>query len=225
MSTYRELSVKHYRLYKEYLKKQTKEVTKMNTTKRPTIQLIGAPGSGKSTIAKALSKQLDMPLFIEPYQDNEYIPLVAKGEPFYYECESRMLELTTHQEAIANVAHDGAIIDGGRLQAMGFIRHFLADGKLKPEEYVSLCSQMAASLDLHPKADFVFMLEASPGTLKARVKRRGRDFEQGYTKKYLRSLQDSIFIESAFVGRIMIKSEGDVLDVLGRILDILDESR
>lgn len=188
-----------------------------------TIQLIGAPGSGKSTVASILSKLLDMPLFVEPFEQNEFIPMLAQGLPVYYECEARMLELTTSQEAIASATHDGAILDGGRLQTMGFIRHFLSDKKLKQWEFKSLAATFDESRKTLKLPDFVFMLQAPPKVIKKRIQHRGRDFEQGYTTHFLCSLQDSIFVESTFMRRIMIDSNRDVLDVVGNIIDILQQ--
>lgn len=186
-----------------------------------TIQILGAPGSGKSTVSAILAEQLDMPLFTEPYEQNEFIPMVAQGIPYYFECEAKMLALTTSQEAIARVTHDGAIIDGGRLQTMGFIRQFVKDGLLTRWEHVKLSKAMADSSHQLKLPDYIFMLEASPTTLKQRVDNRGRSFESNYNVKFLASLQDSIELASMFTGRLMINADRDIMAVVQNIIEIV----
>lgn len=182
-----------------------------------TIQILGAPGSGKSTVAAILSQLLDMPLFAEPYEQNEFIPMVAQGLPFYFECEQRMIELTTSQEAIASYCQGGAIIDGGRLQRMGFIRHFFNEKAITKYQLLQLRQQMGQSVRELNFPGYIFMLKASPSTLNKRVVDRGSEFESGYDEKYLRSLQDSIEVSSMFCGRIMINADRDVLEVVKSI--------
>lgn len=82
----------------------------------PTVILIGMPGSGKSTIGRALSKVLDRPFLDLDHEIEERcgvkIPVIfeIEGEPGFRKRESQVLEEITLERGMVLATGGGAIL-------------------------------------------------------------------------------------------------------------------
>ncbi len=190
-----------------------------------TISILGAPGSGKSTISKLLANKLNASLHVEPWEENEYIPRSIAGEPVTFQAQQKMIELTTKQEIEASQSGKPyAIIDGGREQTMGFARMYGELGTLRPSEYQQIaCSLIDSYLKIAPP-DIMVYLNVSPHIAIERIRSRGRSFESAYTEDFIELLQRCI-MQGDYTRVIAVDANGTIRDVLRHLERVITSQK
>ncbi len=103
------------------------------------LQILGAPGSGKSLVAESLAKVLKAELYPEPLGQNEYLPKLSKGDSVHFAYQARSLHLAIYQETKALTSSAKlAIVDGGVFQVLGVSAALCKMGKITEDEFEAL---------------------------------------------------------------------------------------
>lgn len=162
------------------------------------IGIAGLIGAGKSTLATAIGEHLDIDVYYEPVQDNEYL------EDFYADTARHAFatqiyllnrRFQQHQEIIwrgRSAVQDRTIYEDSIFAGM------LAKVGLMDERdyrtYIQLFKHMS---NFMCKPNLIIYLDVKPERSLERIAQRGRGMESGITLEYLRSLYENyqVFIE------------------------------
>ncbi len=171
------------------------------------IGIAGMIGAGKSTLATALAKHLDIDVYYEPVEDNEYL------EDFYrdtakYSFATQIYLLNRrfqqHQEIIWRgrpAVQDRTIYEDSIFAKM------LAETGLMDERdfrtYVQLFKHMSHFMC---KPNLIVYLDVSPEESHERIKSRSRDCESGVSLEYLTALY---------------KGYGDFVQDISRVIPVI----
>jgi len=162
----------------------------------PVIWIEGLIGSGKTTLARSLSEQLDLRLIQEPVKSNPYL------ERFYQDPKRwafpMQMELLGRRYAMQKLAAYEATTEGGRLGCVldrglpgdrVFCKLHVALDNIDPLEwqtYERLFDIMSCSLA--PPSLMIF-LDVEPTVALDRVRTRDRGAESGLQLDYLEKLR------------------------------------
>lgn len=158
------------------------------------ITLAGVIGSGKSSMTKILSEELNTKPFYEPVDDNPVLPLfykgnemVANGEaesnPYAYLLQTFFLNRRFKMIKQA-MQEDNNVLDRSIYEDAIFMKMNTDMGNATEVEYdiyKSLLNNMMEELPYaaHKKSpDLMITIKVSYETMLKRIKKRGRDFEQ-----------------------------------------------
>lgn len=163
---------------------------KLKSIKYNHIAIEGNIGSGKTTLAKKLSEDLNSRLLLEEFAENPFLP------KFYQSPEENAfpLELFFMAERYHQIKNstDKDLFRPLKISDYFFVKSRLfAKNNLTSDQFNlfdRLFKIMFNSLD-YP--DLVIYLYASVERLKSNIKQRGRVFEQTINKKYLNNIQDT----------------------------------
>ncbi len=155
------------------------------------IALAGNIGAGKTTAAKTLSRELGYELFDEPVIDNRFLRLYygdMRRWSFTLQLEF-LIRRVEHHELIATVpkscVQDRTLYEDPEI----FAKYLHGLGHMTGDEldlYFEYFERLARSLH---EPDLVVMLDgAGPDDLLGRIKKRGRQEEQGIPADFLRGL-------------------------------------
>jgi len=156
---------------------------------QPFIGISGLIGAGKSTLAAKLSEALDVPLYKEPVEENEYLTSFYENpERFGFSMQVYLLSFRfeAHQEFVWE--RKGGVqdrtIDADAVFAKTLYRQGMMS-ELDFRTYQRLAENMFSFLY---EPDLIVHLDVSPGTALKRIRERGRESEQGIPLEYLQLL-------------------------------------
>lgn len=150
------------------------------------ISIIGAPATGKTTLAERLCEELPALLIREDFAGNPFLAQSYEGDPEaglpgqLYFLMSRFHQL--------HVGHWPG--EGIRVSDYGFCQdRIFARVRLGEDDY-RLYGRLAGRLEglVHPP-DVLVHLDAAPGILMERIARRGRGFEKVMDAEFLETMR------------------------------------
>lgn len=153
------------------------------------IGIAGMIGAGKSTLATLLAQHLDIDVYYEPVEDNDYL------EDFYrdtkrYAFATQIYLLTRrfqqHQEIIwrgRSAIQDRTIYEDSVFAAM-----LAESGLLDERDYHTYLKLFKHMSNFMCKPNVIVYLDVSPEMSLERIKMRQRDVESGISLQYLRDL-------------------------------------
>jgi deoxyguanosine kinase len=170
------------------LKKQCKDklvVTKYNPQRFKVICVEGNIGSGKTTLAGDLAKELDALLIEERFEDNILLPSFYKDpKQFAFALElSFLLDRFEQLQKTMNLKHKHIVCDYSIFKCLWF-----AKVNLKKYQYKAFKELFTLVSGALPKPDLFIYLETSLGNLKNNISKRGRIYEKGIKSDYLKKL-------------------------------------
>ncbi|QPJ65783.1 MAG: deoxynucleoside kinase [Candidatus Nitrohelix vancouverensis] len=180
------------------------------------IAVEGSIGAGKTSLVKLLGKQLDAQIVLEKDEDNPFIAKFYQDkETFSFQTQIFFL-LSRYNQYLKLAQRDlfNSVVITDHLFSRDSI---FANLNLKGHElhlYEQIYDLIRHKL---PKPDLVVFLQTSNEVLKARVEKRGRDYEAYMDPDYLES------VNSAFNNFFFYYSETPLLVVNTNEIDFVEK--
>ena len=163
----------------------------MQTIENLFIGISGIIGAGKSTLARALGEHLDIDVYYEPVEDNEYL------EDFYRDTARHSFAMQVyllnrrfqqHQEIIWRARP--AVQDRTIYEDSVFAKMLSDTGLMEPRDYRTYLQLFKNMSNFMCKPNLIVYLDVDPETSYERVQKRARGVESGISIEYLRALHD-----------------------------------
>ena len=168
----------------------------MSTPPRPSeplsdlfIGIAGIIGAGKSTLAAALGKHLDLPVYYEPVADNEYLADFYRDTKQYsFATQIYLLNrrFQQHQEIIWRGG--GGVQDRTIYEDAVFAKMLVDIGLMDERDYRTYVSLFRHMSNFMCRPNVIVYLDVKPERSLERVRSRSRDVETGITLEYLTAL-------------------------------------
>lgn len=153
------------------------------------IGIAGMIGAGKSTLATALGHHLNLPVYYEPIDDNEYLADFYRDTKQYaFATQIYLLNrrFQQHQEIIWRGG--GGIQDRTIYEDSVFARTLVDLGLLDQRDYQTYLSLFKHMSHFMARPHVIIYLDVQPERSLERVHMRSRGVESGLTLKYLGAL-------------------------------------
>lgn len=153
------------------------------------IGIAGMIGAGKSTLADALGAHLDLPVYYEPVQDNEYLADFYRDTKTYaFATQIYLLNrrFQQHQEIIWRGG--GGVQDRTIYEDAVFARMLVELGLMEERDYRTYLSLFKHMSNFMCRPHLIVYLDVSPERSMERIKARSRDVESGISLEYLTAL-------------------------------------
>ena len=155
-------------------------------------------GAGKSTLATSLGRHLDLPVYFEPVQDNEYLADFYRDTARY--CFATQIYLLNrrfqqHQEIIWRGG--GGVQDRTIYEDSVFAKMLVELGLMDERDYRTYLSLFRHMSNFMCRPNLIVYLDVKPERSMERIKMRNRGVESGITLDYLTALyrQYGIFVD------------------------------
>lgn len=147
------------------------------------IFISGAIGVGKTTLGELLSRELDLPIYLEPIEDNPVLPLFYESPEKY----AFMLQIFFLSHRIRNtkkmMQFDNYIADRSLYEDKLFF-HAIRDSGRASDLEVTVYDQMDDAVtqsileDKRYQPDLMVFIDLSEENMLTRIRKRGRSYEQ-----------------------------------------------
>lgn len=154
------------------------------------VAIAGNIGVGKSTLTELLSRHLDWEPFYEAVNDNPYLTdFYEDMERWSFHSQIYFLSrrLRHHWQLLQranSVVQDRTVYEDAEI----FARNLYRQGSMNERDYQSYCELYEVVTTVLPPPDLIVYLRASVATLKERIRKRGRSYEQNISTTYLGQL-------------------------------------
>ncbi len=155
------------------------------------IGISGLIGAGKTTLAKALGKVLNLPVYYEPIIENEYLEDFyrdMKRYSFSFQIYLLNCRFRQHQQVLWNGT--GGIQDRTLYEDSIFAKVLYEDGNMEEREYKTYLNLFKSMSNFMKKNTLIIHLDCKPEESLERIKKRARGCETGITLEYLQKLYD-----------------------------------
>ncbi len=155
------------------------------------IGIAGIIGAGKSTLATALGKHLELDVYYEPVKDNEYLADFYRDTARYsFAMQIYLLNrrFQQHQEIIWRGRP--AIQDRTIYEDAVFAKMLSDRGLMDPRDYRTYLELFRHMSNFMCKPNVIIYLDVDPAESMRRVQERARGVETGISVDYLQALHD-----------------------------------
>ena len=164
------------------------------------IGIAGMIGAGKSTLATRLGELLDLPVYYEPVDDNEYLADFYRDTAKYaFATQIYLLNrrFQQHQEIIWRGG--GGVQDRTIYEDAVFAKMLVRLGLMEDRDFQTYLSLFRHMSNFMCRPSVIIYLDVSPERSMDRIRMRNRDVESGISLDYLKAL----YLEyEAFIGDI-----------------------
>ncbi|OIP44651.1 MAG: hypothetical protein AUK47_00600 [Deltaproteobacteria bacterium CG2_30_63_29] len=153
------------------------------------IGIAGMIGAGKSTLATALGKHLDIDVYYEPVADNEYLADFYRDTAKYaFATQIYLLNrrFQQHQEIIWR--GKSAVQDRTIYEDSVFAKMLAEVGLLDKRDYQTYLDLFGHMSNFMCKPNVIVYLDVKPERSMERIQNRSRDVESGISIEYLNNL-------------------------------------
>lgn len=154
------------------------------------VAIAGNIGVGKSTLTALLREQLNWQPFFEAVNDNPYLAdfyTDMQRWSFHSQIYFLSRRLRHHWQLLQctnSVIQDRTVYEDAEI----FARNLYQQGLMEERDYRSYCELYDVVTTVLPPPDLIVYLRATVPTLKERIRRRGRPYEQDIATSYLDQL-------------------------------------
>lgn len=160
------------------------------------VSISGLIGAGKTTLANALAKEMDLPVFHEPVTENHYL------EDFYedpakhgFAMQIYLLNARFQQHQQIIWTGKGGVQDRTIYEDSVFAKMLNKAGLMDERDYATYLSLFGHMSNFMKKPNLIVHLDVSPEVSFSRVNQRGRDCETGsksaLSLEYLQNLHEA----------------------------------
>ena len=172
------------------------------------IAIAGNIGSGKTTLARLLSKHYGWDAHYEKVDDNPYLNDFYEDMQRWsfnlqiYFLNSRFSQILNIKNSDKTVIQDRTIYEDAHIFAPNLHSMGLMSAR-DFENYFSLFSLMSSLID---PPDLILYLRGSVPTLVNQIQKRGRDYENNIRLDYLKKLNERYesWVESYNLGKLLV---------------------
>lgn len=153
------------------------------------IGIAGMIGAGKSTLASSLGKHLEIDVYYEPVENNEYLADFYRDTKRYsFATQIYLLNrrFQQHQEIIWRGR--SAVQDRTIYEDSIFARMLAETGLMEERDYRTYVDLFRNMSNFMCKPNVIIYLDVSPERSMERIQSRGRAVEGGITLEYLAAL-------------------------------------
>jgi len=153
------------------------------------IGIAGLIGAGKSTLATALGKHLNLPVYYEPVADNEYLADFYRDTKTYaFATQIYLLNrrFQQHQEVIWRGG--GGVQDRTIYEDAVFAKMLVNLGLMDDRDYRTYVDLFRHMSNFMCRPNVIVYLDVSPEKSMERIQTRSRGVESGITLEYLTAL-------------------------------------
>lgn len=154
------------------------------------LAISGNIGSGKSSLTRLLSERYGLQAVYEPYAENPYLEDFYQDMQRYsfhsqvYFLSKRLEQHLTLVNTAAHVIQDRTVFEDAGV----FARNLYVSGQMQQRDWQTYLGLYRGILSALRVPDLLIHIEAGLPVLKARIARRGRDYEQSIPDEYLANL-------------------------------------
>lgn len=191
------------------------------------IGIAGLIGAGKSTLAKALGQNLEMPVYYEPVADNVYLADFYK-DPSQYGFAMQIYLLNRrfqqHQEIIWR--GEGGIQDRTIYEDSIFAKTLMQQGMIDQRDYETYLQLFKHMSHFMCRPSVIIYLDLSPESSLKRIQMRARDVEAGVPIEYLRLLHQGYeeFIEDISRSTPVIRVPWEEFRDTEEVVEVVEEA-
>lgn len=156
------------------------------------IGISGIIGAGKTTLATALGKVMNLPVYYEPIVENEYLTDFyrdMKRYSFSFQIYLLNERFRQHQQVLWNGT--GGIQDRTLYEDSIFAKVLYEDGNMEEREYKTYLNLFRNMSNFMKKNTLIVHLDVKPNEALERIKKRNRGCETGITVEYLTKLYNA----------------------------------
>ena len=153
------------------------------------IGIAGMIGAGKTTLATALAKTLDIPVYYEPVDDNKYLADFYRDTARYsFATQIYLLNrrFQQHQEIIWRGG--GGVQDRTIYEDAVFAKSLVQLGLMEERDYQTYLNLFRNMSNFMCRPHVIIYLDVRPERSMERIRERSRGVETGITVEYLTSL-------------------------------------
>lgn len=153
------------------------------------IGISGIIGAGKTTLADALSKLMDLPLYKEEQMGTEMLDRFYKDMDRYaFSFQIYLLNMRFRQQQQIVWSKQGGIGDRTIYEDGIFAKMLMQQGKMDIIEYETYRELFENMSNFMKHPNVIVHLDVSPDKALERIRERGRECEKGITLEYLQDL-------------------------------------
>lgn len=155
------------------------------------IGISGIIGAGKSTLATALGKHLDLDVYYEPVMDNEYLnDFYLDIKKYSFSMQIYLLNRRFHQHQKIIWQGNGGVQDRTIYEDTVFAKMLVKDGLMDERDYRTYVSLFENMSNFMCKPSVIIYLDVKPENAIERIKQRGRSIESVIQLDYLKKLYE-----------------------------------
>jgi deoxyadenosine/deoxycytidine kinase len=156
------------------------------------IGIAGLIGAGKTTLADALGKVLDLPVYYEPVIDNVYLADFYKDQKKYaFPLQVYLLNKRFQQQQQIIWQGKGGVQDRTIYEDSVFARMLRDTGMMEERDYETYGALFNNMSNFMNKPNLIIYLDVSPEESLRRIKLREREMESSIPLEYLQRLKNA----------------------------------
>ena len=153
------------------------------------IGISGLIGAGKTTLAEALAKELNLPVFYEPVTNNEYLKdFYTDMKRYAFPMQIYLLNKRFKQQQQIVWNGTGGVQDRTIYEDSVFARMLCDSGYMEEREYKTYLELFQNMSNFMKKPNIIVHLDLTPEESLRRIQLRNRQCEQSISQEYLNAL-------------------------------------